>query len=206
MTHRLPPRHRRRRCPGHLPEVRATNRPIDRLSSACVFALAALPPATAVVIAALPNEEIHVTRNHGSAARRVLKCDRPAWLKMASSSSRPSHYRTTRGRIIEESFTSTHFRRDAPPSLQVFEVTAGHEGPFEHIWELNLPEAAKRWLVVAAERIDGGHAENSFHFSYSSDPDGPYAPAFSVTGGRLRSARRIAGRTSRQTLRQSRKR
>jgi hypothetical protein len=36
--------------------------------------------------------------------------------------------------------------------------------------------------VVVAERIDGGHAKNSFRFSFSSDPDGPYSPAFSVTG------------------------
>ncbi len=91
-------------------------------------------------------------------------------------------YRTTRGRIVEGSFTSTHFRRDVPPSRQVFEETASSAGPFEHIWEFDLPKAEERWLVVAAERIEGGHAENDFRFSFSADPDGPYAPAFSVSG------------------------
>jgi hypothetical protein len=91
-------------------------------------------------------------------------------------------YRTTRGKIIEGSFTSTHFRRDAPPSLQIFEETAGDQAAFEHIWELELPDAEERWLVVAAERVDGGNAKNSFRFSFASNPDGPYTPAFSVTG------------------------
>ncbi len=92
-------------------------------------------------------------------------------------------YRTTRGRIVEGSYTSTHFRREVPPNRQVFEETAGVADPFEHIWEFDLPKAEERWLVVAAERIDGGHAENVFRFSFSADPDGPYAPAFSVSGG-----------------------
>jgi hypothetical protein len=91
-------------------------------------------------------------------------------------------YRTTRGRMVQGSFNSTHFRREAPPSLQVFEETASAAGPFEHIWEFDLPEAEERWLVVAAERIDGGNAKNVFRFSFSSDPDGPYTAAFSVSG------------------------
>ncbi|MCI0333027.1 MAG: hypothetical protein L0228_07380 [Planctomycetes bacterium] len=91
-------------------------------------------------------------------------------------------YRTTRGRIVQGNFTSTHFLREAPPSLQVIEETASGAGPFEHIWEFDLPKAQERWLVVAAQRIEGGHAENDFRFSFSADPDGPYAPAFSVTG------------------------
>jgi hypothetical protein len=91
-------------------------------------------------------------------------------------------YRTTRGSIVQGSFTSTHFRREAPPGLQVFEEADGDGAPFQHIWEFDLPEEEERWLVVAAGRIDGGHAKNVFRFSFSSDPDGPYTPAFSVAG------------------------
>jgi hypothetical protein len=36
--------------------------------------------------------------------------------------------------------------------------------------------------VVAADRINGGHDSNVFRFSYASHPDGPYTPAFSVSG------------------------
>jgi len=86
------------------------------------------------------------------------------------------------GKIVQGSFASTHFRGEAPPDLEVFEEASGNGAPFEHIWELNLPEARERWLVVAAERIDGGHAANVFRFSFSSRPDGPYTPALSVSG------------------------
>ena len=91
-------------------------------------------------------------------------------------------YRTRRGSIVQGSFRSTHYRREAPPGLQVFEENDGDGAPFQHIWEFDLPDADERWLVVAAERIDGGHAKNDFRFSFSSDPDGPYTPAFSVSG------------------------
>ena len=91
-------------------------------------------------------------------------------------------YRTTRGRIVQGSFASTHARREVPPSLEVFDEEPGAGTQFEHIWEFVLPNAGKRWLVVAAERIDGGHVGNAFHFSFSSDPEGPYTTAFSVSG------------------------
>jgi len=91
-------------------------------------------------------------------------------------------YRTVRGTIVQGSFASTHFRGEAPPDREVFEEASGNVAPFEHIWEFNLPEAREGWLVVAAERIDGGHAANVFQFSFSSRPDGPYTPAFSVSG------------------------
>jgi hypothetical protein len=82
---------------------------------------------------------------------------------------------------VRGSFASTHTRRELPPSLQVFEEDSGAGAPFEHIWEFELPKAGKRWLVVAAERIDGGHVGNAFGFSFASDPDGPYTAAFSVS-------------------------
>ncbi len=91
-------------------------------------------------------------------------------------------YQTVRGRAVRGAFASTHLRKEAPPDLQVFEETGGDGAAFAHIWEFTLPHAAERWLVVAAERIDGGHAGNDFCFSYASSPDGPYADAFSVSG------------------------
>lgn len=90
-------------------------------------------------------------------------------------------YRTTRGRIVQGNFASTHARSEAPRSLQVFEEASGAGTPLEHIWEFELPETPSRWLVVAAERIDGGHVGNAFRFSFASDPDGPYTAAFSVS-------------------------
>jgi hypothetical protein len=91
-------------------------------------------------------------------------------------------YRTVGGRILQGSFASTHFRDESPPDREVFEEASDPGTPFEHIWEFSLPEARERWLVVAAERIDGGHAANVFRFSYASHPEGPYTPAFSVSG------------------------
>jgi hypothetical protein len=91
-------------------------------------------------------------------------------------------YRTVGGRIVLGSFASTHFRDELPPDREVFEEASGNGTPFEHIWEFDLPEAPARWLVVAAERIKGGHAGNVFQFSYASHADGPYTPAFPVSG------------------------
>ncbi|MDZ4656129.1 MAG: hypothetical protein SH868_00980 [Bythopirellula sp.] len=91
-------------------------------------------------------------------------------------------YGTVGGTMIHGDFTSTHFRRELPPALQVFEETCGDEETFSHIWEFELPEAAERWLVVAAKRINGGHVGNVFDFSLANDPEGPYISAFSVVG------------------------
>ena len=91
-------------------------------------------------------------------------------------------YRTERGKIVQGSFASTHFVREVTPDREVFEEVSGIGPAFEHIWEFNLPKAKASWLVVAAERIDGGHANNVFRFSFASRPAGPYAPAFSVSG------------------------
>ncbi|NOS69111.1 MAG: hypothetical protein HOP33_04195 [Verrucomicrobia bacterium] len=89
-------------------------------------------------------------------------------------------YRTVRGKIVQGSFASTHFRAELPPDRELFEETSSDEKPFEHIWEFNLPKTRARWLVVEAARIDGGHASNVFQFSYANHPGGPYTPAFSV--------------------------
>ena len=91
-------------------------------------------------------------------------------------------FQTVRGTIVQGSFASTHFRGETPPAHQVFEESAGDGAPFEHTWEFDLPQGEQRWLVVAAERIDGGHAGNDFCFSFAGRPEGPYTAAFSVTG------------------------
>jgi hypothetical protein len=89
---------------------------------------------------------------------------------------------TSHGSIVQGSFEATHARNEAPIDQQVLEEESGSDAPFEHVWEFDLPHAPKRWLVVAAERVDGGHVGNAFEFSYASTPDGPFTKAFQVTG------------------------
>lgn len=101
--------------------------------------------------------------------------------KRGSETARADHS-TTSGKITKGNFESTHYRRESPPNVQVLEEIAGSEKPFEHIWEFDLPAEQERWLVVAAERIDGGNPGNEFRFSFSDRPDGPYTSAFSVKG------------------------
>lgn len=102
------------------------------------------------------------------------------WKRGAAVAS--ADYRTTQGRIVQGNFESTHASREVPPGLEVFEEKSGAGVLFEHIWEFDLPESPERWLVVAAKRIDGGHVGNTFTFSFSSDPKGPYTSVFSVSG------------------------
>ena len=102
------------------------------------------------------------------------------WKRGASTAS--ADYRTLRGKIVQGSFASTRFRDETPPDREVFEEAPGNGTPFEHIWEFNLPQARESWLVAAAERIDGGHTGNAFRFSFAGRPEGPYHPAFSVSG------------------------
>jgi hypothetical protein len=91
-------------------------------------------------------------------------------------------YCTKRGTIVQGSFASTQARREVPLEQEVIEEEPGAGPPFEHVWQFELPEAPKRWLVVAAERVDGGHVGNSFRFSFANAPGGPYSAAFSVMG------------------------
>lgn len=100
--------------------------------------------------------------------------------KRGAATARADH-ETTGGKIVKGSFASTKFRAELPPDLEVFEEASGDGAPFEHVWEFNLPKAHERWLVVAADRIDGGHASNVFQFSYANRYEGPYTPAFSVS-------------------------
>lgn len=90
--------------------------------------------------------------------------------------------RNAGGRVLHGSFASTQYRKEEPLELEIFEEAPGNDAPFEHVWEIDLPESPDRWLVVAAERVDGGHVGNAFQFSYASSPAGPFASAFAVTG------------------------
>ncbi len=92
-----------------------------------------------------------------------------------------SDYRTTGGHIVQGNSQSTHAFRERPHQVEVLEEDAGASEPFQHLWEFELPAVPKRWLVVAAERVDGGHLDNSFQFSFANHPDGPYIPAFSIS-------------------------
>jgi hypothetical protein len=89
---------------------------------------------------------------------------------------------TKGGRILQGSYESTHARHESPRSTEVLQETAGAEEAFEHVWKFALPAGPQRWLVVAAERIDGGHLGNAFQFSFADDLDGTFVPAFSITG------------------------
>jgi hypothetical protein len=102
------------------------------------------------------------------------------WKRGASTAC--ADFRTTAGKILKGSFASTEFRGEKPSDLEEFQEIPGDETSFEHIWEFDLPKSPNRWLVVDAERIDGGHVGNVFRFSFGSHPDGPYTPAFEVSG------------------------
>jgi len=102
------------------------------------------------------------------------------WKRGAVAAS--ADYCTSHGRIVQGSFASTQARREVPLELEVLEEEPGAASPFEHVWEFDLPNAARRWLVVDADRIDGGHLGNAFRFLYSIAPEGPYTSAFSVSG------------------------
>ncbi len=101
------------------------------------------------------------------------------WKRGASTAS--ADVSTTNGKLIKGSYASTRLRNESPPDMEVFEETASGKERFEHIWEVNVPEIADRWLIVDAKRIDGGHANNEFQFSLACQSDGPFKPVFSVS-------------------------
>lgn len=99
--------------------------------------------------------------------------------KRGSATAR-ADYKSSGGKMAQGNFESTQYRRELPVNLQVFEESDDGKTPFEHIWEFELPQERDRWLVVAAERIDGGNTGNEFRFSFSEHPEGPFISAFSV--------------------------
>ena len=85
---------------------------------------------------------------------------------------------TPRGRLTSGDYAATHYWREAPPRLEVFE--AGPDG-LEHTWEFDLPDAPERWLTIAAARR-GGAGPGAFRFSIAARAEGPYAEVFRVAG------------------------
>jgi len=102
------------------------------------------------------------------------------WKRSDTSTAR-ADYGNPAGKVLAGSFASTRYYREEPADVEVLEeaVVGGH-ARLEHIWEFDLPDTAERFLVIAAERVDRGHRNNAFRFSYASNPNGPYVQAFSV--------------------------
>ena len=104
------------------------------------------------------------------------------WKRSDASTAR-ADYRTAAGKVLAGSFISTRYYREEPLEVEVLEeAVVGDHARLEHMWEFDLPGCEERFLVVAAERMDQGHKDNTFRFSYASNPDGPFAEAFSVKG------------------------
>lgn len=92
-----------------------------------------------------------------------------------------SDFKTNCGRIVSGSYLSTHFVEEVPDQSEVLEeAEAGGAMRLEHIWDFELPEVDRRWLVVSAHSIDGGGPNHEFEFSYAGSPSGPYRQAFTV--------------------------
>jgi hypothetical protein len=108
------------------------------------------------------------------------------WKRGAATAT--ADYANSNGNILQGSFESTHLRGDSPPDCEIIEESGDETVPFSHIWEFNLPDVPARWLVVDAERIDGGHANNAFRFSFANTAEGPYTPVFSVARARVAQA------------------
>jgi len=86
------------------------------------------------------------------------------------------------GRVVKGSYISTKYYHDNPPDEELLVETISNQAPhLEHCWVFNLPEVKKRFLVVAASRLDQGHSGNAFRFSFATTPDGPFAEAFSIS-------------------------
>ncbi len=92
-------------------------------------------------------------------------------------------YCTTAGKVVRGSYASTRYYHEVPPDVEVLEESPGSNNyaSLSHIWRFNLPKSApEKYLVIAANRVAGGHRNNSFSFSYSTNAAGPYANAFCV--------------------------
>ncbi len=90
-------------------------------------------------------------------------------------------FETRGGRVIAGNYSSTHLVREQENGIELLKESPDCR-PLEHLWVFQLPDIAKRWLVIAAERIDGGNLGNEFRFSYATSPKGPFTPAFSIVG------------------------
>ncbi len=97
-------------------------------------------------------------------------------------------YSTAAGKVVQGSYASTRYYHEVPPDVEVLEESPGSNNyaSLSQIWQFDLPKSTpEKHLVVAANRVAGGHQGNSFSFSYSTNADGPYVKAFDL-GGRAR--------------------
>lgn len=101
--------------------------------------------------------------------------------KRGDANTARADYRTAAGKILKGSFISTRYYREEPPEVEVLEEALdGDCARLEHTWEFELPDCPERFLVVAAERVDQGHRDNAFRFSYATNSEGPFTEAFSI--------------------------
>ncbi|MDB6068389.1 MAG: hypothetical protein JWR26_4597 [Pedosphaera sp.] len=104
------------------------------------------------------------------------------WKRSAANTAR-ADYRNAAGKVLQGSFASTRYYREEPLDEEVLEESSvGNYVHLDHTWEFDLPHSQERFLVVAAERVDQGHVNNAFRFSYAVNPDGPFTEAFSIVG------------------------
>lgn len=91
---------------------------------------------------------------------------------------------TTAGKLLHGSSASLRYYQDIPDDAEVFvETPTNGCQKLCHIWKFNVPPiSAAKFLVVAAERIAGGRANNSFGFSWATNAAGPFVAAFQVAG------------------------
>ena len=101
------------------------------------------------------------------------------------------------GKIVAGNSASTHYCRETPLDVEVIEETpVAGSVRLEHVWKIPLPVESQRWLVVAAERRDGGHAGNHFAFSISNSANGPFTPAFTISGNGSQPPNEIPAKTA----------
>jgi len=100
--------------------------------------------------------------------------------KRGASTVRVDGEHSLAGKIVAGNAASTRYCREVPLELEIIEESpAAGSMRLEHVWEIPLPAAKQRWLVVAADQGDGG---SQFAFSIANSPKGPFTPAFSLTG------------------------
>ena len=91
---------------------------------------------------------------------------------------------TTAGERLQGSCASLRYYKEISDQAEVFAETPtnGCER-LCGLWKFDVPPIGTgKFLVVAAERIDGGHRNNSFGFSWSTNAAGPFVEAFRVAG------------------------
>jgi hypothetical protein len=102
------------------------------------------------------------------------------WKRSAFATAIADH-QTATGAITRGSYRSTHYYEEIPVDAQVLEEgPAGVRPRLDHVWELELPAATERHLVVAAGEVDTARPGNTFQFSLATQPAGPYTRAFAV--------------------------